>query len=786
MKVLVSAFLFFLSSCLFISFSAQVQVFCDQIDQGENIIKRGYLSSMEEYKNSLVNKFSEYSSEGYQLMMLHRKLNIDYQDSATYLDYIVDATNNSNWIGYPQVEIYSEIDAGDTTYHFHVDDNFVNMLTAGVDAGLEILFQLNGTFPDIERDPNFKRIPYNVRLNVDGSQNGEQHKEFEIPPPSLFEKYNTVLSSWINAIEDSVKIKVQHNSNTNFIWCGSEEITHTIGWPTDSNGDLDSLWLTGNETDSMRKEAKEWNISRYTKMWSGLSKKLDSYGISDAGIQLNAANIDQYSFFRDQLLEPFNQPPMDFIAIQNYKGHKKTIEIVDSLKLVIDNLRSFDSKYNDLKIIFDRYGFKKNSSDYPLSKAACSFLDAEEHIISNSDYFYGYCLMTTFHDSLIGDVAGWLNNTPNIKRSVINLPESIKAMIFSNDEKFNMVIWNNGINTFNSDIELINLPSTYSNFELTVQVDSVNVLVNSTAYNFDYNTKKISGFNLNSDGFALITLRANNFPKSYIPDDNFEAFLESNGMGDGYDNNDSVITSNINNVESLYLVNQNISNLSGIENFSSLTALNCENNSLTNLDISQNTQLKSINCRYNQINSLDLSQNSNLTTLICSDNILSSIDVSQNSSLTKFSCEDNLLTSIDISQNSNLVYFICGDNQITNIDVTNNPLLKYLGFHSNQITNIDVTQNPFLEVLSFGDNQVTKLDLASNSQIKELRFYRNKISCLNMKNGNNSNISIFDGSYNPDLNCIEVDDPNWAIQNLGTNNGQWTFTNNCNYPAGCF
>ena len=34
--------------------------------------------------------------------------------------------------------------------------------------------------------------------------------------------------------------------------------------------------------------------------------------------------------------------------------------------------------------------------------------------------------------------------------------------------------------------------------------------------------------------------------QTYVPDDNFEAYLEVNGMGNGIPNDDSVQTSNIN------------------------------------------------------------------------------------------------------------------------------------------------------------------------------------------------------------------------------------------------
>tara|TARA_Y100000589_G_C27186341_1_gene642840 strand:- start:1141 stop:3294 length:2154 start_codon:yes stop_codon:yes gene_type:complete len=603
---------------------------------GENTIKRGYLSSLEEYKNSLINKFSQYSSEGYEIMMLHRKLNVDYQDSITYLDYINQATSNSNWIGYNNPEHYIEIDSisGDTLYKYNVDSSFVSMLTEGVDAGLEILFQLNGTPPSIPLDPFYKRIPYDIRLIVDGSQNGEQHKEFEIPPPRLFEKYNTVMSNWIKAIEDSVNNRALNPDSVSFIWCGSEEITHTIGWPTDSLGNLDSLWLTGNETDSMRTRAKEINISRYTKMWSGLSKKLDSLGISDGGVQLNASNIDQYNYFKDQLLDSANIPPMDFITIQNYKGHTKTTAIVDSLKLAIDSLRSFDSIYNGLKIIFDRYGFKKNSDGFSQSKAVCSFLNAEEYLISHSDYFYAYCLMSTFYDSLIGDVAGWLNNTPDIRRPIINLPDSIKAMVFSNDEKLNMVIWNNGNSTFTNDIEISNLPPFFSSFILNVEIGSNDTLLNGNGYNFDYTTKTLSGFNLASDEFILITINANNFQKSYVPDDNFELALISYGLDNGAID-DSVYTAYISNIDSLDVSNENIFDLTGIENFLDLSYLNCSNNQLKFLDLNQNTNLSALFSQNNNLGCLYLKNGNNY-------NMSSNFNVTGNINLGCIEVDDTL------------------------------------------------------------------------------------------------------------------------------------------------
>ena len=303
------------------------------------------------------------------------------------------------------------------------------------------------------------------------------------------------------------------------------------------------------------------------------------------------------------------------------------------------------------------------------------------------------------------------------------------------------------------------------------------------------------------DNFIIDGLQA------VIPDDNFEAYLEANGMGDGIPNNDSVSIANIANVKKLDVSNQNISDLSGINYFTDLIILVCENNSLTSIDISQNSNLEKLNCRYNQISNIDLSQNTALSTLNLSDNNFSSINITQNTGLEQLSCEDNLLTSLDVSNNTSLRYFICGDNQLANLDISANPALTYLGCHANQLTSLDVSNNTALEVLSFGKNQLSVIDVSNNTSLNEIRCYENQLTsldlstntnltkidlsynpltCLNLKNGFNTNIVVFNSKKNPNLNCIEVDNPSWSTSNWLDVDSNLNFSTNCSYPAGCF
>ena len=81
-----------------------------------------------------------------------------------------------------------------------------------------------------------------------------------------------------------------------------------------------------------------------------------------------------------------------------------------------------------------------------------------------------------------------------------------------------------------------------------------------------------------------------------IADDNFEAYLEANGMGNGVSNDNLVLTAIIDTVDSLNISYQNISDLSGIEGFSSLEYLKCSNNDINSLDLSQNSLIKKLYC----------------------------------------------------------------------------------------------------------------------------------------------------------------------------------------------
>ena len=95
--------------------------------------------------------------------------------------------------------------------------------------------------------------------------------------------------------------------------------------------------------------------------------------------------------------------------------------------------------------------------------------------------------------------------------------------------------------------------------------------------------------------------------KTYVPDNNFEQALIDAGYDDALD--DSVLTATISAVSSLYLENKNISDLTGIEDFSNLSYLRAYSNALTSIDISNNTLLTYLHLDNTDLTSLDVSNN---------------------------------------------------------------------------------------------------------------------------------------------------------------------------------
>ena len=177
---------------------------------------------------------------------------------------------------------------------------------------------------------------------------------------------------------------------------------------------------------------------------------------------------------------------------------------------------------------------------------------------------------------------------------------------------------------------------------------------------------------------------------------------------------------------------ENTADLTGIEYFTALESLHCNNLKMTSLDVSKNTQLQELICSHNELTSLDVSKNAALTVLSCNDNKLTSLDVPKSTLLTSLKCSNNELTTLDVSKNTQLQELNCSYNKLTDLDVSNNTVLTSLECSNNELTSLDVSKNTQLQELDCSYNKLTSLDVSKNTILKKLFCVQLQLTSLDI------------------------------------------------------
>jgi hypothetical protein len=139
----------------------------------------------------------------------------------------------------------------------------------------------------------------------------------------------------------------------------------------------------------------------------------------------------------------------------------------------------------------------------------------------------------------------------------------------------------------------------------------------------------------------------------------------------------------------------------------------CEDNQLTELDISRNSKLLYLWCRYNLLTSVDLST--------CPDNFLS-LDIRGN----------QVAGTIDVSRFTSLLHLMCTNNQISQVVLGNHDDLIYLFLDFNQLTSIDARGCSALQIFRTQNNQLTSLQLGNSPDLNQLALFYNELNASQM------------------------------------------------------
>lgn len=243
------------------------------------------------------------------------------------------------------------------------------------------------------------------------------------------------------------------------------------------------------------------------------------------------------------------------------------------------------------------------------------------------------------------------------------------------------------------------------------------------AHNRNWQVFTFDGSDYNTMDTPKIAINSTNFP-----DTNFRDYVRQykDTDGDGF-----LSYQEIKEVTMIMVYGMNISSLKGVEYFTELKTIFCENNNLTTLDFSQNKKLYQLDCYDNQLTQLILN-NPNLGVLRCFNNKLTALNLSNCPNLFMLYCQDNRLTSLDLSNCPEINDLNCANNKLSSIDLSNNVKLKSLALSDNSLTTLNLSKNVLLTNLYCSNNLLSQLDLSRNKLLKQVECYSNRIMANKM------------------------------------------------------
>lgn len=224
------------------------------------------------------------------------------------------------------------------------------------------------------------------------------------------------------------------------------------------------------------------------------------------------------------------------------------------------------------------------------------------------------------------------------------------------------------------------------------------------------------------------------------------------------DDDDKLSAEELNQVTAIDVSNKGIESLKGIEYFVSLATLDCQMNSISELDLTANTKLTGLKCYFNEITKFDLSKNSMLSELSCSKNKITSLDVSGLSELVELKCSENQMTELKLGANDNLKILYCSENKLTSLDVSGLNLTQ-LYCNDNSITVLDLGKSTDIKMLECQNNKLTELDITNVSMG----------ACISV-NYSNNNITHID--FGPSATAIDLnisENPILAVNSMKVN-----------------
>ncbi len=213
-------------------------------------------------------------------------------------------------------------------------------------------------------------------------------------------------------------------------------------------------------------------------------------------------------------------------------------------------------------------------------------------------------------------------------------------------------------------------------------LNSPNSLLQDAVYNkMGLSVRYIEQKSISTDTFGL--------PEwTLIPDEKFEKSLIQQGIDDVFDG--KVLTTKVSNLKLFRMEHTRVKDMSGIESFVSLEQLSLWDNDFTTINLRNLKKLKILGLSECPVSEIDLSQNTELIEIAIQHNEdrvkdssypfgktvgLTILDLSRNSKIQRIYASVNRIKHLDLSMLYNLTDLWIFNNPIENLDLSNNPKL---------------------------------------------------------------------------------------------------------------
>ncbi|MGN0598694.1 MAG: GBS Bsp-like repeat-containing protein [Oscillospiraceae bacterium] len=305
----------------------------------------------------------------------------------------------------------------------------------------------------------------------------------------------------------------------------------------------------------------------------------------------------------------------------------------------------------------------------------------------------------------------------NNKLRCLNLNNNTSITTFeASGNSFNLnIVTSYALSNFSSYGLVASRTSNWTNADYDSSIGHITDICGDTVtYDYDCGNGHTMKVTIVVDSFTeYLPINSTNFP-----DSNFRSYISSfdkNGNG-------GLSVKEIAAVTSINVSGKSISSLKGIEYFTSLTSLDCSNNSLTSLDVTNLTSLTTLICNNNSIASLDITKCTKLKKLVIDYTRLHSIDLSKNTALETFSAVYVPISSISFNSSALKSVNVSRVN-ISYLDISNAPNLEYLKVSKNWLAYIDVSSNKKLETFICESNIYYVGDIVNKFSLSDIKGF---------------------------------------------------------------